>query len=119
MAVRAPATSAHIHFHIAHTRGVIANLNHCAAKIRSAFGAGKTGVKNLHYLAIGSFELVTAQALMQPDGLQQAFGGQVSFIAQDIGRAQPRTPSSVKILGRREHLEIAFAPTTGQSQASV
>ena len=117
--MRVPATGAQIYFHIARTRRVGADLNHRAAKIRPAPGTGETGVKNANGPSLRSFEPVTAQALMQPDGLKQAFGRQVIFVAQDVHRTQPGAPQGIKILSRRKHLEIAFAPATGQSQVGV
>ena len=71
-------------------------------KIRSAFGIGEAGVKNPDRLSVGGFEPVPAQALMQPDGLEQTFGRQVIFVAQDIRRAQSRAPESIEAVGQRE-----------------
>ena len=74
MAMRMPAARAQIHFHVAGTRRVVADLNDRVAKVRSAFGAGETGMEHADGLFVGGPELVTAQALVLPDGLQQAFG---------------------------------------------
>ena len=100
MPVRAPVAGAQIYFHIARARRFIADLDHRARKIRPAFGVGETGMENPNGLSVRGFEPVPAQALMQPDGLKQAFGRQVVFVAQDVHRTQPRAPESIEI--RRE-----------------
>ena len=84
--MRVPVAGAQINFHVARSRRVVANLNHRARKIRSAFGAGETGMKNPDRLSVSRSELVPTQALMQPDGLKQAFGRQVIFVVQDVRR---------------------------------
>jgi hypothetical protein len=117
--VRVPVAGAHIYFHIARARRLIADLNHRARKIRSAFGIGEAGVKYPNRLSVGSFEPVPTQALMQPDGLKQTFGRQVIPVAQDIRRTHPRAPESIEAAGSWKHLEIAFAPTMAQSQAGA
>jgi len=103
MAVRAPAARAQIHFHVPGTRRVVTDLNNRAAKVRSAFGAGETGVQHAHARAPGGLELVAPEALMLPDGLQQAFGRRIIFVAQDIRRAATQAPVGVKIFRRRRH----------------
>ena len=90
VAVRVPAAGAQINFHVAGARRVVADLNDRAAKIRPAFGAGEAGMKNADGLSVGGFELVAAQALMLPDGLEQTFGRRIIFVAQDIRRAAAR-----------------------------
>ena len=74
VAVRVPAAGAQINFHVAGARRVIADLQNGAAKIRPALGAGKAGMKNADDSPVGGFERVALEALMLPDGLQQAFG---------------------------------------------
>jgi len=110
MAVRVPAARAQIHFHIAGTRCVVADLNHRATKVRSAFGTGEAGMENTDGLFIGGHEPVAAQALVLPDGLQQAFGRRIIFIAQDICRAATQAPVGVKIFGQREHSPLLLRP---------
>ena len=117
--VRAPTRSAQINFHITGARRVVANLNHRVIKIRSAFGAGKAGMKNPDLLPIRRPELIPFQALMQPDGLKQALGREVILIVQEVQRPQSGAPAGVEVLGRRRHLEIAFAPVMAQSQADT
>ncbi len=119
VAVRPPAAGAQINFHIAGKRRTGANLDHRAEKVRPAPGAGKAGMKYTNGFPVRCLEPVPAQALVQPDGLQQAFGGQVIFVTQGVHRAQPDAPQGIKIPGSWRHLEIAFAPTTGQSQVGV
>ena len=70
VAVRAPAAGLQINFHVAGNGLFIFKLQNCAAKIRAAFDADKTGMKNADSFSVGRFELVAAQALMLPDGLQ-------------------------------------------------
>jgi hypothetical protein len=63
--------------------------------------------------------LIPFQALMQPDGLKQALGREVILIVQEVQRPQSGAPAGVEVLGRRRHLEIAFAPVMAQSQADT
>jgi hypothetical protein len=117
--VRVPAAGAQINFHVAGTRRAVADLNDCAPKIRPAFDAGKTGMQNANGFSIRSFELVAAQALMPPNGLEQTLGWHIVCIAQKICRAGRLSPNGVKIFSGRRHLEIAFARTRGQSQVGM
>jgi hypothetical protein len=117
--VGAPAAGAQVNFHVAGTRRGVADLNDRAAKIRPAFDADKAGMQNPDGFSVGSLEPVALQPLVAPDGLKQAFGGQVIFVTQDVRRVQARAPVGVKIFRWRKHLEIAFAPGTGQSQVGV
>ena len=119
VAVCAPAIGAQINFHVAGTRRTVANLNDCILKIRPAFGADKTGMKNTNGFSIRSFEPVTAQVLMLPNGLEQALGWQLVCIMQTSCLAGRNSPGGIKIFKYRRHLEIAFARTTEQSQASA
>jgi hypothetical protein len=82
--VRVPAIDPKVNFHVAGARRVVADLQNCAAKIRSAFDAGKAGMKNANDFSFGGFELVATQALMLPNRLEQAFGRHTVFIAQNI-----------------------------------
>ena len=69
MAVRVPAAAAQINFHVAGVRRFAADLDDGAAKIRPAFGAGKTGMKHTDSFPVRSFQPVAPQPLMPPDGL--------------------------------------------------
>ncbi len=108
--MRMPAARSQIHLHIAGTRRSVPDLNDRAAEIRSAFGAGETGMENADGLLIGGPELFAAQALVLPDGLQQAFGRRITFVAQDIHRPATQAPVSVKIFGQREHAPLLLRP---------
>ena len=106
MAVCMPAARAQIHLHVAGTRRIVADLNDRPAEIRPALSAGKTRVKNADGPLVGGQELFAAQALMLPDGLQQAFRGRIIFIAQDTDRAVTQAPVNVKIFGQRGHASL-------------
>jgi len=103
MSVGTPAAHGQVDFHIAGTGCGITDLNDRIAKIRPAFNAHKTGMQNADGPAISGVELVTAQALVAPDGLQQTFRRRTVFIAQDAGCRQAGTPSGVKIIDQRRH----------------
>jgi hypothetical protein len=117
--MRMPAARAQIHLHVAGTRRTVADLNDCILKIRPAFGADKTGMKNTDGFPIRSFEPVTVEALMLPNGLEQALGWHTVCIVQKSCLAGKNSPGGIKIFKWRRHLEIAFARTTEQSQASA
>ena len=119
VAVRAPAICAQINFHVAGTWRTVTNLNNRTLKIRPAFGADKTGVKNANGFPIRSFEPVTAQALMLPNGLEQTLGWHTICIMQKACLAGKHSPGGIKIFKWRRHLEIAFARTREQSQVST
>ena len=101
--VGAPAAGAQVNFHIAGTRHGIANLNDRVTKIRPAFDADKTGMQNANGPSIGGPEPVAAEALMAPDGLQEAFGRRILFVAQDVPRSIRHSPAGVKIFKQRRH----------------
>jgi hypothetical protein len=72
--VRPPAGDANVHFHIAGARRGITDLDERIAKVRTAFDIGKTGMKQTNTLTVQRFQLITTQALVLPDGLEQTFG---------------------------------------------
>jgi hypothetical protein len=119
MSMRVPVAGLQIYFDIARTRRVFTDLDHRARKIRSAFGINETRMENPDDFPIGRFEPVPKQALMEPDGLEQAFIRHDIFVAQGILGTHPRAPGGIKIPGKRKHLEIAFAPVMTQSQANA
>ena len=98
-----PAGRAQVNFHVAGTRRGVADLNDRAAKIRPAFDAHKAGMQNADGPAIGRLEPVAAEALMTPDGLEQAFRRRGIFVAQDVQPVCARAPVGVKIIGRQRH----------------
>jgi hypothetical protein len=82
----------------------------------------KPRVKNSHGLAVQGSELVAQQALVLPDGLQEALWWGIQILAQDQNDATLNAPASVKVVlngGRGGHLVIAFAPSVRQCQAST
>ena len=99
MAMGAPAAGAQIHFHVSGTRRVIADLQNGAAKIRTAFEAGKTGMKHAHGFSAKGFQFTPPQPLVLPNGLDQPLGG-ILFIPQKIPAAKARPPPGIKIFGR-------------------
>jgi hypothetical protein len=56
---------------------------------------------------------------VEPDGLKQALGRHVVFVAQGIYGTHTGAPRGIEIPGRRKHLEIAFAPVMTQSQVNA
>ena len=105
--------------HAADHEDRVADLNHRARKIRSAFGIGETGMENPNGFPVNGFEPVVTQALMEPDGLEQALGRHVICVAQGIYNTRTRAPGGIEIPGGRRHLEIAFAPVVAQSQVNA
>ena len=55
VAVRAPAACTQINFHVAGARTFISDLQNCVAKIRAAFEAGESGMKNADNFSVRSF----------------------------------------------------------------
>ncbi len=121
MAVRVPARTAQVNFHIAGTRRVIADLQDRAAKIRAALGVGKAGMQDADYFSVRGFERVALKALMLPDGLQEPFGRRIAVMQHASGAVpQPGTsPVGVKNSCRHGHRGVAFAPIMPQSQAGT
>ena len=60
-------------------------------------------MKNADNFSIGGFELVAAEALMLPDGLEQTLGWRTVFVVQNIGRDELRPPNGVEIFKWRKH----------------
>jgi hypothetical protein len=66
--------------------------------------------------AVGGLEPVALEALLLPDGLQQALGGQTVFLAQRGVGPAAFAPAGVKIFGGGMQWE-RFAPGSPRSQA--
>jgi hypothetical protein len=98
VAVGAPTAGANVHFHVADARAFAADLYHRAAKIRAAFGAAESRMKDAHGLAVQSLELVALQALVLPDGLQQALGRRAAVVAEKGHRSATHAPLGVKMI---------------------
>ena len=105
MAMHVPAGGTQVDFDIADKGRFIAQLQHRAAKIRAAFDADKTGMKNSDAPAIGGLELIAPEALVLPDGLQQPLGRPAIFLAQRADVAAAFAPPGVEIFGGRLHPE--------------
>jgi hypothetical protein len=69
-------------------------------------------------LIVQGLELLADQALVLPNGLQQAFGRRVVVIVENRDRAAPHAPKSIKAGHDRRHRAIAFALLDSQCQAS-
>jgi hypothetical protein len=107
-----------INFHVAGTRRLVADLQNGVAKIRPAFDADKTGMKNADAFSINRFQPVAAQALVLPNGLQQALGGKIIFVAQRV-RAGSGAPAGVKIVGQGKHLRCFCSDFFAKSSAPL
>jgi len=103
MSVRAPAAGAEVHFHVAGAHGIVADLHHGTTKIRSTFDAAKTRMKQAHALTVQRRQLLATQALVLPDGLEQALGWRVVVVAQHAGDPGAQTPLRIEIGGQAGH----------------
>jgi hypothetical protein len=96
MAVSAPAAGSQIHFHIATARRVLANLNHCIAKIRTALKIVKPRMKHAQRLTIQGLKLIASNSLVKPNRLEQAFRRGIKILAQKWRHATTDAPLGVK-----------------------
>ena len=117
MAVRVPAAGAQVHLHVAGPWRLVADLHDRAAEIRAALHAAETGMKNTDWLAVQALELFADQALVLPDGLQEAFGRRVTVLVKDRNDAAAHAPLGIKAGQDRGTLPIAFALLLRQCQA--
>jgi hypothetical protein len=83
MAVGMPAAGTEVHFHVAGPWRLVADLHNRAAKIRSALHAAETGMKDTDRFTVQGLELFAEQALVLPDGLQEALGRGVTVLVKD------------------------------------
>jgi hypothetical protein len=104
MAVRMPAGGTQINFHVAGARRIVTDLDQRAAKIRAAFQADKSGMKDPDNFSVGGFEPVTPQALVLPDDLEQAFRRRTAFVAQSLAGDGLRPPGGVEIFVGLNHV---------------
>ena len=70
VAMRAPSRITNINFDVARDGRGRAKPEHRIAKIRTAFDARKTRMKHAERLTVQGAQLVAAQALLLPDGLE-------------------------------------------------
>lgn len=105
MPMGVPSAGAQINFNITRARGILANLEDCAAEIGPVFQIVETGVKNSDTLAVQGYELFAAQALVLPNSLEQALRRRVVVIAENRDGSAANAPFGVKIVGKRRHRE--------------
>lgn len=75
MAVRAPAAGTEVHLHVAGSWRSVADLHDSTAKVGTAFNTAETGMKDSDRFTVQGLELLAEQALVLPNGLQEAFRG--------------------------------------------
>jgi hypothetical protein len=75
-------------------------------------------MKDSNRFTVQGLELLAEQALMLPNGLQEAFRGRVPILVQDRNHATAHAPLSIEAGQDWRHLAIAFALKLLQSQAS-
>jgi hypothetical protein len=117
--MRPPAAGLQINLHIAGYGRVAADLEHGAAKVRSAFHADEAGMKNAQRLAIGSLEPIAMEALVLPDGLQQFFRRRGITFAQHIYGSAAFAPRGVKIRSRPFHRPSICLVTAMKSSGQI
>ena len=93
--MRPPARDAEVHLHIAGARSGVTDLDERVTKIRTAFRIRKTGMKQADTLTVQGLQLIAAQALVLPDGLEQTLRRRVRPVAQEEGGAGADPPLSV------------------------
>jgi hypothetical protein len=94
--MRPPASDADVHFHIAGAWSRVTDLDERVPKIRTAFRIRKPGMKQADRLAVQGLQLITAQALVLPDGLEQTFRWRVRPVAQAESGAGSNPPLRVE-----------------------
>lgn len=104
--VSAPAVVANVHFDVAARGSGIAELDHGVAKVRATLDTRETGMKNPHALAVHCGQLIAAQALVLPDGLEKFFRRRVVRVAKFSGEAVACAPFGVKVGYLGKHLEL-------------
>jgi hypothetical protein len=114
VAVRVPALAAQINFHVAGARRFAAHLDDGAAKIRPAFGAGKTGMKHADDFPVQGFQPVAPQSLVPPDGLEQTLGGETILVAQRVCGTALVAPEGVKIFVERVQSKLLLLRSGGE-----
>jgi len=77
-----PSGGAEVHFHVTRARRVVSHLQYCGVKVRPPFGAAETRMKHPDAFSVQGLEVIAAEALMLPDGLNQAFRWRIMIIAQ-------------------------------------
>jgi hypothetical protein len=101
--VGVPAAGAQVNLHIPGPRRGIAELNDRGPEIGSALDADKTGMQDADGLSVGCLQPVATEALMAPDGLEQAFGREIIFVAQSSPQPIGLAPVDIKIIKWLRH----------------
>jgi len=115
VAVGFPAACDQIQFNVAADGRLISELNDRRAKVGSALATEETGVKDSHGLSVERAQLVAAQALVLPDGLQELFGGWLSAFAECGHSPTLTTPAGVEVVEGERHSNCFCAGTAAKS----
>jgi hypothetical protein len=102
--VRTPTGGTQVNFHVAGARGVVADLDDRATKIRAAFDADESGMKNADNFSVGGFKPVAAEPLVLPDSLEEALGRQSVLVVQNLACGGLSPPGGIEIFGWRKHV---------------
>jgi hypothetical protein len=98
VAVGLPVAGEEVNFNVAGNSRLAAELEHRAVEIGAGLVVPEAGMEDAQRLAVGRLELVAAQALMEPDALEEAFG-RISGLAlgQEEAGLVLRAPLGVEI----------------------
>ena len=118
MAVRDPAAGMDVHFHVPRPRRFAAELNDGAPKIRSAFPAHESRMKHPQGFAVQGCEMIAVEALVLPDGLEQAFGRRLVLLVKEQHGAAFQTPLRIEVVREQQHLGTRFASGCRRCQAA-
>jgi len=119
MPVCAPASRVQVNFDITPDRVGCIELDNCVSEVRAGFAIFEPGMKHFDGLSVQRFELVTHNALVLPNDLQELFGRRfIRAIVQCCRRTGMPPPLDVQAGRRSCHVAIAFAPVVGQSQVT-
>ena len=97
-----PTTGTQIHLHVPAPRRLFTKLKDGAAEVGTSFQILKTRVKHSNIFPVQGVQMVAQQALLAPNGLQQAFGG-CSASSCNLGIAPERTRASAYQLSANEY----------------
>lgn len=89
------------------------------AKIGSALDAEETGVKYPDWAPVQCAQMITAEALLLPDGLEEAFGRRLRDFVECGGETALLTPAGVEAVVARGHANCFCAGRVAKSSAVV
>lgn len=115
VAVGVPAGGLQIDFDVAAHGCLIGELNDRAAKIGSAFDAEETGVKYPDGAPVQRAQMITPEALLLPDGLEEAFGWRLGDFVERRGEAALPPPAGVEAVVARGHANCFCAGRVAKS----